>query len=116
MFMRKFGPLLLALLLVTLPLRGVASVLVPLCGQQQAPAAAMHDGCTDHGAQAPDTDGSVPPPSVHCSHCVACSGVAPMTPVSVTFASPVSAILIPFRHRDGAGHVPALPDRPPRPA
>lgn len=112
--MRKLGPLLLALLLVTLPLRGVAAVLAPLCGPQQAPATAMHDGCTEHGAEAADADGSGSVPSAHCSHCVACSGVAPMTSAPVTLASPVSAIAIPFRHCDGAGYVPALLDRPPR--
>lgn len=114
--MRKLGPFLLALLLVTLPFRGVASVLVPLCDPQETPAAAMHVGCAEHGGNAADTDGSASASSAHCSHCVACSGVAPMTSLAVSFASPATALAIPFRHRTGACHVPALLDRPPLPA
>ena len=114
--MRAFTRLLMAILLVTLPLRGIASALLPACATDDAPAvAASHDGCSGHGSQSgPAGEGKAPVDhSAHCSHCVACSGVAPMPLASLTPALAATAVAIPFRDHPASGFVPDRLDRPP---
>lgn len=110
--MRKFAHLLLALLLVTLPLRGLASEWLPPCTTDEAPVAAAHDGCPEHESS-PAERKAPADHAAHCSHCVACAGVAPMSNAALAPALAMPATAIPFHDRPCAGFVPERLDRPP---
>lgn len=129
---RKYKSLVLLILLLALPLRGLAAVAMWHCGQemQEAIAASAHqhsghhdlsmetageaNGHAGHGVGAQEEA----PAEQHSSHpasaCAAVSGVAFVPQNEGRFAfAPAGASRIPFIGLHFAGVVPAQLDRPP---
>lgn len=109
--------LILLLVMVALPLRGVAAVAADVCAAHHGGALSAHADGHDHGSghepDAPDSDHSSK--ASICSLCATCSVGAtlapePSRPVATALAG---ADRIPFFDARKPGHVPDHPDRPP---
>lgn len=117
--MHRLSRLLLLLLLVALPLRGLAVDWAGACeAQDRGIAHALHDGCDEsphagHG-EVPDGDGSA---GNHgsCSHCAACAASAPMLSDSGRQVSigPGQGSSILFLARQVPSGIPERLERPP---
>ncbi len=114
--MTRLAKVILMVLLVAIPLRGMAGVVAAFCEPAHHGAGeAVHaecDGCEHDGThhEAPD-EGS----AAKCSHCAACSVSAPLVsesahrlPLAAANAAPVS-----FLNRSLPGRIPGRLDRPP---
>ena len=116
---RTWRIVLLALLLVALPMRGYAGVLMALCETQHGGAQSAHEHSHEHGEghhDNTDANDGVPTHAASiCSVCASCcagAGLAPDTPRLALFESPGSD-RIGFLDRRSSGFVPEHLDRPP---
>jgi hypothetical protein len=112
----RFAKLLLVLMLLALPLRGMAAVVASLCSPSPGAAAhSQHECCAEGETHAPaipaDQGGTA---EGTCSHCATCTaGSAAVADVPAVLPAPVGASPVPFLELRPLGHVPEQLDRPP---